>query len=56
MSHNNSSPLKMVAKRINKKLIIEKVKLINDFYKIKLKKKPKIALLGLNLIVKVFLN
>ena len=41
-------PLKMVAKTINKKLIIEKVKLINDFYKIKLKKKPKIVLLGLN--------
>ena len=30
-------PLKSVSKKINKKLIIEKVKLINNFYKIKFK-------------------
>ena len=41
-------PLKLVTKKINKNLIIEKVKLINDFYKSKLKKKPKIAVTGLN--------
>ena len=41
-------PLKNVAKRINAKLIIEKIKLIDDFYKQKLKLKPKIAVLGLN--------
>jgi len=41
-------PLKSVSKKINKKLIIEKIKLINDFYKERLKLKPKIAVLGLN--------
>ncbi len=41
-------PLKKISKIISKKLITEKVKLINDFYKIKLNKKPKIAVLGLN--------
>tara|TARA_Y100000591_G_scaffold172127_1_gene148550 strand:- start:12 stop:977 length:966 start_codon:yes stop_codon:yes gene_type:complete len=41
-------PLKYVTKNINKNLIIEKVKLLNDFYKKKLKKTPKIAILGLN--------
>ncbi len=41
-------PLKFVAKKINKKIISEKVKLINNFYKIRLNKKPKIAILGLN--------
>ena len=41
-------PLKSVSKLINKKLIIEKIKLINDFYKQSLKLKPKIAVLGLN--------
>ncbi len=41
-------PLKNVSKKINKKSIIEKTKLINDFYKNKLKKKPKIGILGLN--------
>ncbi len=41
-------PLKLVSKKINKKLIINKIKLINDFYKQKLKLKPKIAVLGLN--------
>ena len=41
-------PLKSVAKKINKKIIIEKVELIHAFYKKKINKKPKIAILGLN--------
>ena len=41
-------PLKKVAKVINKKMIIDKVKLINEFYKNNFGKKPKIAVLGLN--------
>ncbi len=41
-------PLKFVSKKISKKLIIDKVKLINNFYEQKLKFKPKIAVLGLN--------
>ncbi len=41
-------PLKQVVKKINKKLIIEKVKLINDFYELNLNKKPVIAVAGLN--------
>ncbi len=41
-------PLKQVAKNINKENIIDKVKLIDEFYKTKFKKKPKIAILGLN--------
>ena len=41
-------PLKQVSKIISKKLIIEKVKLINEFYKVTFKKKPRIAVLGLN--------
>ena len=41
-------PLKKVSKEINANLIKEKVKLINIFYKRHFKKKPKIALTGLN--------
>ena len=41
-------PLKFVPKKINKNLLVEKVKLLNDFYKKKFKIKPKIAVLGLN--------
>ncbi len=41
-------PLKLVAKKINKNLIIEKIKLIDEFYRLKLKIKPKIAITGLN--------
>ena len=41
-------PLKMVAKKITKDLIYEKVSLINNFYKKNRKLKPKIAILGLN--------
>ena len=41
-------PLKSVAKNINKKVIFEKVYLINNFYIKNLNIRPKIAVLGLN--------
>ena len=41
-------PLKLVSKKINKKIIIEKVSLINNFYERKFNFKPKIAIIGLN--------
>ena len=41
-------PIKHVAKNINKKKIIQNIDVINNFYQTKLKKKPKIAILGLN--------
>ena len=41
-------PLKNVSKKINRKLIIEKVKLIDYFYRKYLKRKPKIGITGLN--------
>ena len=41
-------PLKYVSKKINRSSIIEKIELINSFYISVLKKKPKIAILGLN--------
>ena len=41
-------PLKLVSKKISKNLIIEKIILINNFYKKMFKYKPKIAILGLN--------
>ena len=41
-------PLKSVSKNITKKNIYDKTKLINNFYKRKFKKNPKIAILGLN--------
>ena len=41
-------PLKVVSKKINKKIIKSKINLIFKFYKKYLKKKPKIAVLGLN--------
>jgi|TARA_B100001093_G_scaffold497333_1_gene544138 4-hydroxythreonine-4-phosphate dehydrogenase len=41
-------PLKSVTGLINKKIIIEKIKLINSFYNKKLGMHPKIAVLGLN--------
>lgn len=41
-------PIKYVAKKISKKLIIEKVLLINDFYIKHLNFKPKIAITGIN--------
>ena len=40
--------LKDVSKKINKKIIIKKIKIINQWYKKFLKKKPKIGILGLN--------
>ncbi len=41
-------PIKYISKKINKISIIEKIKLIDNFYKFRIKKKPKIAILGLN--------
>tara|TARA_B110000008_G_C16941224_1_gene552534 strand:+ start:119 stop:1084 length:966 start_codon:yes stop_codon:yes gene_type:complete len=41
-------PLRLVAKEINKKIIKEKLMLINDFYKKNFKTNPKIAVTGLN--------
>ena len=41
-------PLKHVSKNISKNLILEKVKLINSFFKENLKKKPNIGITGLN--------
>ncbi len=41
-------PISMVAKNINKKIIKEKVSLIDNFYKKQLKIKPRIGILGLN--------
>ena len=41
-------PLKYVPNKISKKLISEKIKLINNFYLTKFNFKPKIAILGLN--------
>tara|TARA_Y100000741_G_scaffold64280_1_gene46019 strand:- start:2 stop:967 length:966 start_codon:yes stop_codon:yes gene_type:complete len=41
-------PIKMVAKKIKKKLLFEKISLINEFYKINRGFIPKIGVLGLN--------
>ncbi len=41
-------PLKHVASKINKRLIVQKINLINNFYKKMFKFKPRIAVLGLN--------
>ena len=41
-------PIKSVAKKISKKLIVEKTILINDFFKKNIGFKPKIAVTGLN--------
>ena len=41
-------PLKFVKKEISKKIIIEKIRLIDEFYRKNLNKKPRIAILGLN--------
>ena len=41
-------PIKSVSSQISKDKIIEKSKLINDFYKKNFNKKPKIAVIGLN--------
>jgi 4-hydroxy-L-threonine phosphate dehydrogenase PdxA len=41
-------PIKIVSKNISKKLIIKKIHIINKFFKKLFKKKPKIAVTGLN--------
>ncbi len=41
-------PLKQVVKKLNKKTIMEKIILVNNFYKNNLGYKPKIAILGVN--------
>ena len=41
-------PIKMVARKMSKKIIYEKVHLIDDFFKKNFKYKPKIAVTGLN--------
>ena len=41
-------PLKNVNKKISKKIIYEKVRLINDFYVNNFNKKPNVAILGIN--------
>ena len=41
-------PIKKVSKKINKNMIKEKIKLIDIFFKKYFKKKPKIAITGLN--------
>ncbi len=41
-------PLREIAKKINKKDIVNRIKLINDFYKKKLKIIPRIGVTGLN--------
>lgn len=41
-------PIKLVNKKITKKLIIQKIKLIHEFYKKYFKLRPKIAVAGLN--------
>ena len=41
-------PLKLVTRKISKKIIKEKVNIINDFYKKFLHFKPRIAVVGLN--------
>ena len=41
-------PIKYVSKKINKKTIVQKINLINKFYKKNLNFEPKIAITGLN--------
>ena len=41
-------PLKLVSKKINKKIILEKISLVNNFYEQKFNIKPRIGILGLN--------
>ena len=41
-------PLKLVSKKINKKIIFDKIKLINSFYEKNFSIIPKIAILGIN--------
>ena len=48
MPNNYSFTFKICCKKYNQKKIIEKITLIDDFYKKKLGFKPKIVVLGLN--------
>ncbi len=41
-------PIKLVSSKINKKQLINKIKLVNNFYEKSLRKKPNIAVTGLN--------
>ena len=41
-------PIKMVARKISRKIIYEKVQLIDNFFRKNLNYKPKIAVTGLN--------
>ena len=41
-------PLKLVSKKINKKIILKNISLVNNFYEKKFNIKPRIAVLGLN--------
>ena len=41
-------PIKLVSKKISKKLILDKIFLIHNFFKNNLKKKPRIGVAGLN--------
>ena len=41
-------PLKLVSKKINKKIILKNISLVNNFYEKKFNIKPRIAILGLN--------
>ena len=41
-------PVNMISKNLSKKIIIKKIKIINNFYKKVLRISPKIALTGLN--------
>ena len=41
-------PIKLVSKNISKNIIIDKINLINEFYKKNMNFSPKIAVLGLN--------
>ena len=41
-------PIKLITKKISRKLLVEKIKLVNNFYLKYLKLKPRIAVTGLN--------
>ena len=41
-------PIRLVARKITKKLIMEKIQIVNDFFKKNMKFKPKIGVTGLN--------
>ena len=49
-------PIKLVSKKINRKLIEEKISILNSFFKKILKIKPKIAVTGMNPHCETILN